>query len=162
MSAVLEAPAPVVRPMREPDFDAVLLVERDTYEYPWSLGIFRNCLRAGYCCWVIDRAGEIDAYGIMQVGAGESHILNLCVREGAKRQGFGQLLLEKLLEVATDHRADTALLEVRPTNTVARNLYEKLDFREVGVHRDYYPGKNGREDALILARCLGTSPMGFL
>jgi ribosomal-protein-alanine N-acetyltransferase len=137
--------------MRESDLGMVMRIEREAYAFPWSEGIFRDCLRAGYCCWVADQQGIVRAYGIMQVGAGESHILNLCVRTSYRSQGLGRALLGHLIEVAREHRADTALLEVRPTNRAALGLYAAMGFNEVGVRRGYYPGRNGREDALILA-----------
>jgi len=155
MSAVPRDEQPRIRPMRESDIVAVLDIEREAYAFPWSEGIFRDCLRAGYCCWVVHLHGDVQAYGIMQVGAGESHVLNLCVRGRCQGQGLGRALLTHLLDVATRHRADTVLLEVRPTNRVALALYESMGFNEVGVRRGYYPGRNGREDALILARSLG-------
>lgn len=154
MSAVLKGEEVCVRPMREADLEAVLAIERAAYGFPWSLGIFRDCLRAGYCCWVLEHAAELRAYGIMQVGSGESHILNICVHVRYRRLGFARLLLGHLLEVAAAHGADTALLEVRPTNAPALRLYETMGFNEVGVRRGYYPGHGGREDALILARTL--------
>ena len=154
MSAVLEDVPLDIRPMRDSDLAMVLDIEREAYAFPWSEGIFRDCLRAGYCCWVVEQGALVRAYGIMQVGAGESHILNLCVRASARGRGLGRALLNHLLEVAVEHRADTALLEVRPTNRAALGLYEAMGFNEVGVRRGYYPGRDGREDALILARCL--------
>lgn len=157
MSAVLKDEPLQIRPMRDADLAMVLDIEREAYTFPWSEGIFRDCLRAGYCCWVVEQGELVRAYGIMQVGTGESHILNLCVRASGRGQGLGRALLNHLLEVAIEHRADTALLEVRPTNRAALGLYEAMGFNEVGVRRGYYPGRNGREDALILARCLGNS-----
>jgi ribosomal-protein-alanine N-acetyltransferase len=154
VSAVLKDELLEIRPMRDTDLPMVLDIEREAYAFPWSEGIFRDCLRAGYCCWVVEREALVRAYGIMQVGAGESHILNLCVRASGRGQGLGRALLSHLLEVATEHRADTALLEVRPTNRAALGLYEVMGFNEVGVRRGYYPGRDGREDALILATCL--------
>lgn len=154
MSAVLKGESLDIRPMRTGDVAFVLEIEREAYEFPWSEGIFRDCLRAGYCCWVVEQRGLVCGYGIMQVGAGESHILNLCVRASGRGQGLGRTLLGHLLEVAREHRADTALLEVRPTNRAALALYEAMGFNEVGVRRGYYPGRDGREDALILAICL--------
>lgn len=154
MSAVLKGVPLDIRPMRDNDLSMVLEIEREAYSFPWSEGIFRDCLRAGYCCWVVEQHHYVRAYGIMQVGGGESHILNLCVRAGARGQGLGRALLVHLLEVAREHRADTALLEVRPTNRAALGLYEAMGFNEVGVRRGYYPGRDGREDALILAICL--------
>ena len=155
MSAVLKGEPLAIRPMRDADLAMVLEIEREAYAFPWSEGIFRDCLRAGYCCWVVEQQALVCAYGIMQVGVGESHILNLCVRTSGRGQGLGRALLGHLLEVAREHRAATALLEVRPTNRAALSLYSAMGFNEVGVRRGYYPGRNGREDALILAICLG-------
>lgn len=154
MSAVLKGAPLEIRPMRDADLVTVLEIEREAYAFPWSEGIFRDCLRAGYCCWVVEQQGMLCGYGIMQVGGGESHVLNLCVRASGRGQGMGRALLGRLLEVAREHHADTALLEVRPTNRVALRLYEAMGFNEVGVRRGYYPGRDGREDALILAIAL--------
>lgn len=154
MSAVLKQALARLRPMQDADLGTVLDIEREAYGYPWSPGIFRDCLRVGYCCWVLEYQGFVDAYGIMSVGARESHILNLCVRVGSQRQGLGRTLLAQLLDVARDHGADTTLLEVRPTNRAAITLYESMGFNEVGRRNAYYPAKGRREDALILARSL--------
>ncbi len=154
MSAVLKPRLPDFRPMRLVDLGAVVAIERAAYAVPWSDGIFRDCLRVGYCCWVLEQEGAVIGYGIMQVVARESHILNLCVHPAYHRQGFGRALLARLLDLARDHRADTVLLEVRPTNEAAIALYTRMGFNEVGVRRGYYPGHKGKEDALILARSL--------
>ena len=105
MSAVLKNEPLDIRPMRDSDLPTVLEIEREAYSFPWSEGIFRDCLRAGYCCWVVEQRGLLCAYGIMQVGGGESHILNLCVRANGRGQGLGRALLARLLEVAKEHRA---------------------------------------------------------
>lgn len=152
MSAVVRQPEPRLRPMREADLREVLRIERSAYEFPWTLGIFRDCLRVGYCCWVLENGMEIQAYGVMSVGAGESHILNLCVRPDLQRRGLGRRMLRHLLNLARLHRAKTVLLEVRPSNKAALMLYKDMGFNEVGVRRNYYPAADGREDALILAR----------
>jgi ribosomal-protein-alanine N-acetyltransferase len=154
MSAVLRVPKPEIRPMREADLSRVMAVEREAYAFPWSEQIFRDCLRVGYSCWVIERGGVLDAYGVMSVGAGESHILNLCVRPAVQRRGLGREVLAHLLQLARRHRAETVLLEVRPSNRAAFELYRNMGFNEVGIRRGYYPGHNGREDAVILARDL--------
>jgi len=52
MSAVLR-PAPSFEPMSEADLRRVLEIEEDLYEFPWTLGNFRDSLRAGYGCWVV-------------------------------------------------------------------------------------------------------------
>ena len=140
--------------MQEKDLPDVMRIEHRVYEYPWTYGIFQDCLRYGYCCWVFERDGCLDGYGIMSVAAGEAHILNLCVRPEVQRRGLGRKILGYLVDLARRHEADTVLLEVRPSNHAALKLYHVLGFNEVGMRRNYYPTKDGREDAMILAKSL--------
>lgn len=144
--------------MRERDLHRVLAIERHAYGFPWSEGVFRDCLQVGYCCWVLERDDVVDAYGIMQVAVGEAHVLNLCVEPSAHGQGVGRAMLHCLLQVARDHGADMAYLEVRPSNEHALSLYRSEGFRTVGTRRAYYPSDDGREDAFILSRALRAPP----
>ena len=129
-------------------------IERRSYPFPWTRLIFNDCLRAGYCCWVCERQGVLEGYGVASIAAGESHLLNLCVRPESLQQGIGRKLLMHLISLARRHNAEVMFLEVRPTNRVARALYESMGFNELGSRREYYPADHGREDALILARVL--------
>lgn len=154
MSAVADTALMRFRPMQEADLAAVIAIEEAAYVFPWSEGIFRDCLRVGYSCWVLEQGPAVAGYGVMAVAAGECHILNLCVDPQCHRRGLGRLLLERLLKLAADHQAESAFLEVRPSNRPAIALYEKFGFSEVGIRRGYYPARPGREDALILALSL--------
>lgn len=154
MSATLKYQAVQLRPMTERDVEAVMAIERRAYEYPWTDGIFRDCLRVGYCCWVCLENNSIAGYAIMSVGAGESHILNICIRPESRRRGLGRSLLSHMLDLARDHNADMVVLEVRFSNQAAIRLYENLGFNEVGIRKSYYPAPCGQEDALVLARSL--------
>ena len=139
------------RPMRDVDLDTVVELERNAYGFPWSKSVFKDCLRAGYHCRVLELDGFVQGYGIMSIFVGESHILNLCIGRAAQGKGFGRLLLRHLLTVAKERAARTAMLEVRPSNLAAIHLYQDMGFNEVGMRRGYYPDVHGREDALILA-----------
>ena len=139
------------RPMNQDDLDGVMSIEREVYDYPWSDGIFRDCLRAGYCCWVSGHGGTVEAYGVLSVAAGEAHLLNLCVDPGRRGRGLGKAMLVHLVGLARHHGAEVLFLEVRASNVVAGGLYEQMGFSEAGVRHGYYPGSNGREDALIMA-----------
>ena len=154
MSAVLKDPLVAFRPMNESDLADILQIETIAYTHPWTERIFQDCLRVGYCCWVVSRAGIIIGYGVMSVAAGECHLLNLCVHPDEQNRGFGSMMLEKLLYISRKHKADTAFLEVRPSNIKAIQLYRNAGFDEVGMRRNYYPAEFGREDAIILARSL--------
>ena len=91
-------------------------------------------------------------HGIMSVAVGESHLLNVCIHPDYQGLGFGRILVEHLIERARLGEASTMFLEVRPSNVVARELYSKLGFNEVGLRENYYPSHVGREDALVLAK----------
>ena len=142
------------RPMRRSDLPTISVIEEGAYEFPWEPIAFRDCLTVGYCCRVGEKAGRILSYGIVSVGAGEAHILNLCVAPEAQGSGYGRRMLEKLMDIAKGYRAEMVMLEVRPTNKTAIRLYHTMGFNEIGTRKDYYLAKNGREDALVLARML--------
>jgi len=137
--------------MTEEDLDDIMDIENQTYQFPWTRGIFRDCLHVGYCCWVYASENQVDAYGVMSIGAGEAHILTIVVNEASRGQGLGKLMLEHLLKVAEQHKVVTVLLEVRPSNNIAVQLYRNSGFNEVGTRPNYYPAEDGREDALIMA-----------
>jgi ribosomal-protein-alanine N-acetyltransferase len=154
MNAVALNPGFNLRRMGDQDIEAVVDCERAAYEFPWSADIFRDCLRVGYNCWVMEQGDLIVGHGIMSIGVGECHVLNLCVHPRWQRMGVGRRLLRRLLALARSKGADTAFLEVRVSNLLARALYGSEGFCEIGERRGYYPARNGREDAVVLARTL--------
>jgi ribosomal-protein-alanine N-acetyltransferase len=154
MSAVVSSLRPVVRPMRQSDLSAVMEIERASYEFPWTEAIFRDCLRAGYHCRLYDSVDGVLGYGVMSLGAGECHLLNICVHPRYRSRRLATGLIESLLQTAIRRRAAVALLEVRVSNHAAYRLYTRLGFNEIGLRKNYYPARRGREDALVLAKDL--------
>lgn len=137
------------RPMTLADIAAVGVVERASYLFPWSDGVFRDCVRVGYMCRVVESADGIVGYGIMSFGAGEAHILNVCIRADHRGSGLGRRLMNYLLERAREEYMQEVFLEVRPSNAVAIKLYETLGFVRIGLRKSYYQATGGREDALV-------------
>jgi len=150
MVAVLKPADTCLRPMLEADLDAVIAIEEDAYEFPWTRGIFYDCMHVGYSCWVYEENGQVLAYGVMSTGGGEAHILTVVVKSEARGRRLGRHMMQHLLNTASKHKVDTVLLEVRPSNIVAVNLYQSIGFGEIGMRKGYYPDKKGREDALIM------------
>lgn len=133
------------------DLEDIMLVERASHAHPWSIGIFKDCLRVGYYCPVLREGDKVISYGVMSVAVEEAHIFNVCVSPEYRRQRFGLHMMEHLLKMAKEKNAKNVFLEVRPSNNIAIQLYDKLGFSEVGVRKDYYPKGQGREDALVFA-----------
>jgi ribosomal-protein-alanine N-acetyltransferase len=151
-------PAPqadvVIRPMRHEDLPHVSDIERRSYDFPWSHGVFRDCLLAGYQCIVLERDGDVSGYGILSVAAGEAHILNLCVEPAFRSHGYGERLLDEILFRARTSSVREIFLEVRPSNASALALYKKKGFYQVANRPAYYQAHGGREDAAVLAKKL--------
>ena len=125
---------------------------------PWSEEIFQRCFKMEYDCWVIEENNQVIAFVIMSSAiTKESHILNLCVDPLYQRKGHGEALLKYAISQAKSDGMGIAYLEVRRSNYHAILLYHKLGFIQIGERKDYYPAKNGREDALIFAKDLGVA-----
>ena len=140
-----------LRPLREDDLDAVMAIERGAYPFPWTRGIFRDCLRADYPAWIHEQDGVTIGYAVLSIAAGEAHILNLCTAPEAQGRGHGRQLLRHVLRLARGRGAQRVFLEVRPSNTAAIALYHGEGFNEIGRRPRYYPAIGGREDAIVMA-----------
>jgi ribosomal-protein-alanine N-acetyltransferase len=163
MSAELNDPTPSTpsepipglrtRAMAPGDLLYIAGIEQTSYAFPWSDGIFRDCIKAGYFCRVAEVRREVVGYAIMSTGAGEAHVLNVCVRMDFRDHGLGRYLMHLLFEQARNARCNDIFLEVRPSNPTAIHLYEKLGFERVGVRKAYYQASwsngSGREDAWV-------------
>jgi ribosomal-protein-alanine N-acetyltransferase len=141
-----------LRPMRPDDIEAVLDIELEAYAFPWTRGIFQDCLRANYPAWVLERGDGIIGYGMISVAADEAHVLNVCAAPHVQGQGYGRRLLRALLNLARSHGAQRVFLEVRPSNMTAIALYHAEGFNEIGRRPRYYPARSGREDAIVMAK----------
>ena len=142
------------RTMHRDDLKQIMEIEEQVYTHPWTIGIFRDCLRV-HRCWVAQEDEVIVGYGILMMAPGESHVLNLCVKPDQQRKGIGRELLRMMMQKSEQSDVDMILLEVRRSNQSAIDLYQSEGFHELGVRKGYYPADSGREDAIILARYLG-------
>jgi ribosomal-protein-alanine N-acetyltransferase len=157
----------IARPMRVSDLDWVSREESLIYPFPWSKGNFSDSLKAGYDAWVFS-LGESDpqgraplhahpiAYAVMMWIPDEMHLLNLSVLQRSQGQGLGRRVLHWLCSDGLRRHSRRVLLEVRPSNHRARQLYETSGFRTVGIRKRYYPAPDlTREDAIVMALEIG-------
>ncbi|MCH7508491.1 MAG: ribosomal protein S18-alanine N-acetyltransferase [Proteobacteria bacterium] len=140
-----------IRALQMRDLARVVVIEAASYDFPWSAGVFSDCLSVGYYCRVLDLRGRPAAYAVLSVAAGEAHILNLTVSPKYWGQGLGRLLLRDFLGHCHSHALSRVYLEVRPSNDVARLLYVSEGFALIGMRRRYYRSQDGREDAMVYA-----------
>ena len=153
-------------PMTEADLDAVRAVEVAAYPHPWSRKHFADSLAAGYAAILLlgeALPGEVVhpvradgrvllGYLVAMPGVDEMHLLNITVAPAQQRQGWARCLLDALVLWSRAGGAQCLWLEVRLSNTVARRVYERFGFTQVGLRRGYYPaGQFQREDAVVMS-----------
>jgi ribosomal-protein-alanine N-acetyltransferase len=141
--------------MRPADLDEVLAIERASFTMPWSRGAFLYEIEQNQVarCYVIRETERIVGYVCLWEVADELHITNIAVHPTDRRRGIGRTLLTSMLDDARQRALRLVVLEVRPSNTEARALYESFGFRVVGRRRGYYYDTG--EDALVMEASLG-------
>ena len=139
------------RKMTPDDVEAVYAIELATFPSPWTLDSFHYEMRenqfAHYTVAVND-AGKIIGFCGMWIVIDSAQITNVAVLPEARGLGIGEALMREAMKVAKEGGADIMSLEVRVSNTVAQNLYRKLEFQDGGIRKGYYTD-NG-EDALVM------------
>ena len=138
--------------MQIDDLLEVMAIENDVYPHPWTRGNFLDSLQSDYEIWTVrDPAGALAGYLLLMISVEEAHLLNIAVRSDLQGSGVGRLLLDLAVKLARDKGMHSILLEVRPSNGRAVEVYERYGFAGIGVRRGYYPAAQGsREDAIVM------------
>ena len=138
--------------MKIDDLNEVIKLERLNYPIPWSKGIMKDCIKAGYQCITMKKEDNIIAYAFLMENYDESHLLNMCVHKYHQRQGLGRKLLKHLENICKRKKSKLILLEVRESNSIAQSLYKSSGFKPIGIRKNYYKCQNGREDAIVMQK----------
>ena len=137
-------------PMRVEDLDMVYHLETNSYQYPWTKEILRDCVLYNYDSYSVFFGDTLAGYVISKISYPETHILNLTVDVSFRNNGIGNSLIKMIINDARIRNSQDIILEVRSSNIIAQHLYEKLSFKKIGIRKDYYESEHGREDAFVL------------
>lgn len=141
----------VLRDMTAADLPAVVAIECESYSVPWSESTFRGLLRRRDAEMVVAVVGEVViGYAAFWCVVDQGELGNVAVSAEWRGRGLGARLIEEVIHRAGRRGIIEVFLEVRPTNMVARRLYERFGFATVGRRRNYY--QQPVEDALVLRR----------
>jgi [ribosomal protein S18]-alanine N-acetyltransferase len=148
------SPAAQIRPLSYPDLPQVIAIERRVFPTPWSLAMFVLELskQSGICLAAV-RDDRLTGYLICSRYDTVWHVMNIAVDLPHQRQGLASAMLAELYERVGDERARFTL-EVRRSNAVAIQLYEREGFRAAGTRSRYY--QDNGEDALVMWRTPAT------
>ncbi|WP_370660181.1 ribosomal protein S18-alanine N-acetyltransferase [Massilia glaciei] len=142
-------------PMVVGDVDDVVVLEQDVYPHPWTRGNFVDSLATGYHGWILrDDQRALVGYFLLMAVLDEAHLLNVAVSFERQGEGIGRYLLDKVAATARGLMAESLLLEVRPSNQRALDVYLKYGFTEIGRRKGYYPAHDGQREDAIVMRCV--------
>ncbi len=143
----------IIRKFREQDLEQILNIENQVAIDPWTREAFIGCAKVYSSVVAVNP--DVIGYGVIAIYASinEAHILNLAVDQIWQGAGVGASLLNYLIELC--HKTcgsnnSKIFLEVHKDNLAAINLYKKFNFVEVGIRKNYYKTKYGKQDALVL------------
>lgn len=137
--------------MQESDLDSVVAIERLVQTHPWSKQQFQESL-ASYQCTVYEQANQVVGFCILQPVLDEANLLLMAIHPNQQGKGLGYILLDHSIQQLKNNPIQI-FLEVRESNTAAIRLYEKTDFHQIDLRKNYYPNPDGsREHAVIMVK----------
>ena len=141
-----------LRPMVVSDVDEVHALECSVFPHPWSRANFMDSLASGYDAWVLrEPADALAGYFLLMYALDEAHLLDVAVAAPLHGRGVGRYLLDRIAARSRAQRMASILLEVRPSNTRALDVYRRYGYEEIGRRKGYYPAHEGRrEDAIVM------------
>lgn len=141
-------------PAAPADVESLTALENRCFRWPWGRLSFEGELSnqdgGSLVARTVSAAGhkEVIAYLFYRFVADEVHIFRIAVDPEWRRQGIGSRLVRECLQAAHSRGVTAAVLEVRPSNAEAIQLYRKFGFQVIATRPGYY--SDSREDALIL------------
>lgn len=101
-----------------------------------------------------DMPTTIHAYCLAFITPMQADIIAIGTEKTMQGRGFGQIILQHLIDVTTQHNVDKITLEVAADNIPARRLYDSYGFHVSSIRKDYYYRGEKRCDAVIMVRQL--------
>ena len=154
--------------LSEEHIDSICEIENESFGDPWNRQFFLELLDNYFavCFVAIEQTpggvaatpfqkGAVAGYLIAYHISDEIEILNIAVKESHRHSKIATKLFDVIFEYAKTENAKEFILEVRPSNVGAIELYKKLGFKIDGVRKNYY--KNPKEDAVLMSLSLGES-----
>ena len=141
----------MIRLMQNTDLVAVTQIEKLVQSHPWTQKQFEESI-ASYQSTVIEMQGAVVGFCILQPVLDEANLLLMAIHPSQQGKGLGYQLLDQAIAMLKNEPIQI-FLEVRESNLAAIVLYEKADFHQIDLRKNYYPlEKGGREHAVIMVR----------
>ncbi len=86
--------------------------------------------------WVIENRKKIIGFLIEQRCDNEINLLNVAIDKPFQNKGIGKKLINHYLNLIPVN--SSVFLEVNKANIIARKIYADLNFKNIGMRKNYY------------------------
>ena len=139
-----------ILPMTNEDIDLLSTNLNSDFDDFWNINNLKNDFSNLNSTYLIARVeNEIVGFaGFLKI-CDEANIMNIVTKKNKRNLGIGSKLLENLILYAKNRNCKSITLEVNEHNNIAIHLYEKYNFKRIGLRKKYY---NNTDDAILMAR----------
>ncbi|MEM6625820.1 MAG: GNAT family N-acetyltransferase [Pseudomonadota bacterium] len=145
----------IIRPGERADAHALAALHASVFDRPWSAEDFAGWLERRDAFLHLAAADtETLAFGLALQAGEDAELLTLTTAPTVRRRGLGRRVLSALSDDARQRGLQRWILEVAEDNAAALALYRNAGFVELALRKAYYPGEEGRVDALVLSKAI--------
>lgn len=142
-----------IRQMNSNDVEQVYAIEKEIFSLAWSQKSFAEaCQKPENIYLVALTEGQIVGYCGMWTVMEEGNITNMAVAQPFRKQGIAFLLMREMERIAVKKGITAFFLEVRESNANAIQLYEKMNFKNIGIRKNFY--ERPVENAIIMSKII--------
>lgn len=137
-----------IHTMKLADLDEIKEVLYNDFDDFWNYQIFKEELVNNNSSYLVLRYdNKIVGYGGIKIILDEAELMNIVTKKDKRNMGFARLILNELIKISKEHNCSKLNLEVNEKNSAAIHLYELFDFKQVGLRKQYY---NGKDNAILM------------
>lgn len=134
----------MIREYSKNDINGINVLGRDlSIDYLFKEQPYRKCI-------IYEANNNILGFITFDLLQDRAEILDIIVHINYRKQGIGEKLLNKAIELMLEFNIKRVSLEVRTSNKEAVSFYKKNNFKIITTRREYYQTK--REDAYLMNR----------
>ena len=138
------------------DAQRLASAEADSTPHAWSSTLYAGSLESEHdTVWLMQEDNVLLGAAVLMQVLDEAHVQNFFIHASHQGQGLGGQLLRYIQQQARQHGASCLFLEVRASNRIAVQLYQRAGFIQYSTRKAYYRHADGsREDAILMKATL--------
>ena len=135
------------------DTQKIYRIEKECFSTPWSENSIFSAINNSNTYFIVaqESCENIIGYTGIYFVCRESYMYNIAVKKRFQQLGIGTKLIKCLKNFCIEKCMEFLSLEVRESNISAIKFYEKMNFKIMGLRKNFY--SLPKEDALIMTTC---------